>query len=76
MWKTIKRIDNSKFNFKSKLLIFDLNENEESFVVLTRKVLQYINEKSLKVGDEIFIILSKDKNNLQGRYLLKNARRK
>lgn len=72
MWVTIKRFEDSKYN-KSKLIIFDY-ESKENHIVLSKKVLKYINKKSLKVGQEIFIIFSKDKNNLQGRYLLKNAR--
>jgi hypothetical protein len=73
-WHKIKRIENSKYNTHSKVVIFEDGERE-NYVVITKKVLQYINVKNLRVGDLIYTIWSKNEKYPKGRYLLKNAKR-
>lgn len=79
MWVKIKRFENSKYNNKSKIVIFEI-DGEEKFAILTRKVLDYIKPKNsqervkLKVGRQIFVIYSHTKDKKYKGYLIKNVK--
>lgn len=71
VWTQIKKIEKSQYENGSYLAFFDMY-GRERFVIITKKVLEYLEINSLKKGDEIFVIRSFNKTGDE-RFLIKQV---
>ncbi len=72
MWVKIDKIEQSQYNNNSYLAMFTLHDRER-FVVVSKKVLEYLKTDSLKKGDEIFVMKSFNKTGDE-RFLIKKLK--
>lgn len=72
VWVKIYKIEESQYSNGSYLACFMLH-NKDRFVIITKKVLQYLKINNIKVGDEIFVMRSFN-NTGDERFLVKKVR--